>query len=388
MRICHITPHLPPDQAANALLPAHLGRWARDAGDEAAYVAHPARWSSGARDLPGAVTWIPWRDRGAAPRLVHKMRAAQQALRIIHRVDPVVRRADLVHLHSNGLLVEIGAWVARRRRKPTVLTLYGTDVWQYRRRPIDLFRRAYDAAGGVTFYSERLRRHAGGLGLRQDRSLVIYPPVDAAFAWNDAARRRQARAALGLDASHVLLNVKRLHPLAGQRYAIDALAVVVRTHADVQLVVCGAGPLRRGLEARARERGVADRVRFAGLVDNRALDAYYAAADLFLLPSLLEAAPTVALEALASGTPVLSTDNPGGLELRELFGEDVAVVPREDPPALARAIIAFLGAKRRTSETTRGRVERELRPAAVARRFHALYDRLLNGSGTARSATP
>jgi hypothetical protein len=37
VRICHVTPHLPPDQAANALLPYHLGCWARDAGDDVSF---------------------------------------------------------------------------------------------------------------------------------------------------------------------------------------------------------------------------------------------------------------------------------------------------------------------------------------------------------------
>ena len=379
MRICHITPHLPPEQAANALLPFHLGCWGNDIGQDTTYVSHPARWSSGTPALPGPVTWIPWRDRTAASWFVHKLRGAGQALRIAQRVDSVVRDADLVHLHSNGLLVEIGARVARRHRKPTVLTLYGTEIWHYRRRrPIDLFTRAYDDADRVTFYSERLRQRAEEMGLRQDHALVIYPPAAPTFSWSDEERRRRARAALGLSAAHILLNVKRLHPLAGQRYAIEALAHVLRTHADVQLVICGAGALRAELEACAREHDVEDHVRFAGLVDNDALGAYYAAADVFLLPSLLEAAPTVVFEALASGTPVISADNPGGCELRDLFGDDVTIVPREDASALAHAVIMFLKDKQRTSESTRQRIERELRPATVSGRFSALYQRIVD----------
>ena len=376
MRICHVTPHLPPDQAANALLPLHLGCWASDAGHETAYVAHPPRWSSETSRLPGPVTWIPWRERDPAPWIVQKLQGARQALRITKRVASIVRQADVVHLHSNGLLVEVAAQVAGRYRKPIVLTLYGTEIWKYRRRrPIDLFTRAYNEADCVTFYSEGLRKRAEALGLRQDHAVVTYPAVADAFTWNDTERRRQSRAALGLNASHILLNVKRLHPLAGQRYAIEALAEILRANADVQLVVCGAGPLRTELEAQAHRLGVASHVRFAGLVDNRALAAYYAAADVFLLPSVLEAAPTVALEALASGIPVISTDNPGGIELNELFAGDVTLVPREDSSALADAIIAFLDAKRSACAATREYIDRELRPDAVARRFLALYER-------------
>ena len=57
---------------------------------------------------------------------------------------------------------------------------------------------------------------------------------------------------------------------------------------------------------------------------------YAAVADVFVLPSLLEALPTVAVEALACGTPVVSADHPGGVELHELFGDDVQVVREGD----------------------------------------------------------
>ena len=92
-----------------------------------------------------------------------------------------------------------------------------------------------------------------------------------------------------------------------------------------------------------------------------------------MLPSLLEALPTVAVEALASGTPVLSSDNPGGLELSDVFGLDVQVVPGEQPMALASVIGDFLTVKRRTLGTTREIIEREFRPDAVAAQYRAIY---------------
>ncbi len=147
--------------------------------------------------------------------------------------------------------------------------------------------------------------------MQRDGLSVVYPPVAGYFARRDESARLAARDALGLRESNILVNVKRLHPLAGQRRLIDAMPEVLRTHPDTRVVICGTGPLRDQLLARARELGVEGRLTLTGLVDNRTVARYQEAADLFVLPSELEALPTVAVEALASGTPVVSTDNPG-----------------------------------------------------------------------------
>ena len=137
--------------------------------------------------------------------------------------------------------------------------------------------------------------------------------------------------------------------------------------------MCGTGTLVEELAATARRLGVERHVRLAGLVDNATVAVYNRAADLFVLPSLLEACPTVALEALACGTRVISSDNPGGVELHGLFGDDVEVVPRESPGALADAVIAALAEPRRTRGATSDTLEREFRPKAVASNYYRIY---------------
>jgi glycosyltransferase involved in cell wall biosynthesis len=82
----------------------------------------------------------------------------------------------------------------------------------------------------------------------------------------------------------------------------------------------------------------------------------------------------VALEALASGTPVVSTDNPGGIELCSLFGDDVALVPRQQPEALARAVLACLDAPRRATAATAERIAESFRLDGVVLRYLALYE--------------
>lgn len=387
MRILHVTPHLPPDQAANALLPWQLGNWAHAGGEQIEYIAHPPR-AGGHAALAGPVTWVPRSSGGSLLRRL-KVTSAMAAYRVRSALTPAIMRADIVHVHSNGLLAELAVLLARRAGKPVILTLYGTEIWHYAPKKFgpDLFTRAYQAASYVTFYSERLMMRANELGLARRHARTIYPPVSETFRWHGEASQLEMRRSLGIHNAHMLLNVKRLHPLAGQRFLIEAMNEVIRFYPDTRLVICGTGTMLEELKGVARSAGVERHVTFAGMIDNTAIARYCAAADLFVLPSLLEALPTVAVEALASGTPVLSSDNPGGLELNDVFGPDVFIVPREQPLALATAIDDFLQHKRRTLGRTQEALEREFRPDAVAAQYRDIYEDLTTEEAQRRTVS-
>jgi glycosyltransferase involved in cell wall biosynthesis len=298
----------------------------------------------------------------------------RQARVIQAAMDQAARGADILHLHSNGLIIEVAAAWASRHGVPYILTLYGTEVWHYRRRwPIDPFTRAYRRAAAVTFYSRKLMEKAVSLGLARPNLSVVYPTVAATFAPQDQPARTAWRQALGIREPRVILNVKRLHELAGQTYLIDAFARLARQRRDVRLVICGTGPLRAALEDQTRDLGLADRVTFTGLVANEEVARYAAVADVFALPSLLEALPTVAVEALASGTPVVSADHPGGQELHEIFGGDVRVVSRRNVDGLSDALADALDHPRRVRPATAGLVRRYFGPDAVHGAYGALY---------------
>jgi glycosyltransferase involved in cell wall biosynthesis len=336
--------------------------------------------------VPGPVITVPGASRngsGAAAKL-SSLVVAQQIARLSRGA---IQAADIVHIHSNGLIAEVGAAVAGWYRKPIVLTLYGTEIWHYRKRRLgpDLFTRAYRSAAHVTFYSQGLSHHAQLLGLARRDTTVVYPPVADHFQYHDAGEQAAARAALGIRNRHLLVNVKRLHPLAGQRFLIEAMNEIVRTHPDTRLVICGTGPLAETLKDQSRASGVEGHVTFAGLVENRTIARYCAAADLFVLPSLLEACPTVAVEALACGTPVIGAENPGSLELNDLFGHDVSLVPAEQALPLARTIAEFLAQKRRTLPATTGIIEKNFRPSAVAAQFREIYQHVLSAHQGASS---
>jgi len=363
MNVLMVTPHLPPHQAANALLPHLLGRAL--AGD-----GHAVRYLAFGREADHPDTAFVRRRmrRLRATRLPQAIEAAETWW----KARPLVESADVLHIHSSTWMNQVAARLAVRRRRPYVLTHYGTEIWHHDGRDAR-FRRFNRDAAHVTFYSAALLLRARELDVPLPAASVVYPPVADEFHPPSPEAREAVRRQHLPRGGALLLNVKRLHPLADQATLLEAMARVRARREDVTLLIAGEGPLESELKGRARDLGLGDVVRFLGAVPNERVAALQGAADLFALSSALEATPTVALEALACATPVVSTDNPGGLELSGIFGEDVAVVPRRDPASLARAILAFLDSPRRARPETARIVAERFRLPGVVARYLALY---------------
>jgi glycosyltransferase involved in cell wall biosynthesis len=206
---------------------------------------------------------------------------------------------------------------------------------------------------------------------------VIYAPVDEMFQPRPDTDRAAIRGALGVDGP-LLLTVKRLHQVAGYEDLLKAFAIIASRLPDAQLFIAGAGELRAALERQAETAGIAPRVRFLGLVDNQDLPRYYAAADLFVLPSRLESWGTVMLEALACGTRVVATATAGATEAHGYFDDDLALTPLEAPEALAAAVERALGESRRASDRTLDRIASMFRPAVCARAYQDVYEGALD----------
>lgn len=367
VKICMVTPHLPPDQAANALLPQLLHDGLVDLGHDVRLMAFQPRAGQPMND---AVHYIPKPRNGLARKLRWSQLETWLAVRA--KAKLAFDDVDVVHVHSNTFMNQVAASIAHRRGVPFVLTHYGTEIWHYTPRRIDPFLWMNESAAHVTYYSRLLLERSIELGVVPRRSAVVYPPVDSRFRVPTDDERSSAKRSLGVEGP-LLLNVKRLHPLAGQRYVIEAMPAVLAKFPSAKLAIAGEGESRPELERLIRELGLDDAVTLLGLVDNRELPRYYHAADLFVLPSRLEAFPTVAAEALASGVRVVSADHPGGVELSELFPDDVRVVPREQIEPLARVIRTELERATSSSEATRARIEREFRPAAAIQTYLELY---------------
>jgi glycosyltransferase involved in cell wall biosynthesis len=177
-----------------------------------------------------------------------------------------------------------------------------------------------------------------------------------------------------------VLFLGQLVPRKGLTVLVEAFARV-RAHADLLLV--GGNWSDAGYPRQVRELvsslGMDERVRF----ENHRGDAgaLLKSADLFVLPSFEEARPRSIIEAAWLGVPVVASAT-GGIPSLIDDGVNGALVPPGDVDGLATAIdrLAASPALRRSlGEQARARVDRECRPGETARRYLALYARLVDG---------
>lgn len=378
MRICMVSPHLPPERGPSASLPAMLGSELRGSDVESDYVAYLPDTPFGPAPVPG--TWrVPHQGRSSFAR--SRAGAGVAALRIARVARLPIARADLVHLHSSGLVIEVAAALAKRYGKPWIVTLYDSDLRHYEPRRDRRYTRLVRGAACRAFYSAALRDRAEALGLAEPPVVVTRAPAPRAFQRPQASERSHLRRALGVEGP-LLLTIKRMRPVAGHEVLLTAMPQVVARHPDVSLVLAGDGEMRPSLEGLAAKLRIADRVRFIGALDEGHAARWSAAADLCVLPSHVESWPTQAIEALTLGTPVVTTDTAGGTEVHDCFPGDVGLVARGDANALATAILRWLGEPRRTSEATRQRLEQEFTPHALARVYLDVYRQALGDSSS------
>lgn len=148
----------------------------------------------------------------------------------------------------------------------------------------------------------------------------------------------------------ILLAVGRLEPQKGHRFLLDAHARVLSEFPNARLVCVGEGALRGELEKQTAALGIQNAVRFVGFQSN-VLD-WLALANISVLASIFEGLPLVAIEALASGCPMVATAVDGTVEVIEK-GQSGLTVPPGDSVKLAEAILHCLRNPERAREMAR-----------------------------------
>lgn len=195
---------------------------------------------------------------------------------------------------------------------PYIVRVCGPDIPGFERRygalyPLltPLIRRVWRGAAAV------VAKCAG----EADMIRAVDPRVDVTLVANgvDLGAFRPAEIARGGPLR--VLCVARLIERKGQHHLIEAVRLLADAGVEVIVELVGTGDAEADLRALAAERGVAERVRFAGYVPREEIAERYAAADVFVLPSYNEGMSVATLEAMAAGLPVVVTRTGGAAEL-------------------------------------------------------------------------
>jgi glycosyltransferase involved in cell wall biosynthesis len=366
----------------HVVLPEHRD-WKR-ADVEKGISFHPYRYSP-------VESWTPWGfgdSLEAGISLRRRLYALAPAVLVSARraCRRVVARenVDVIHAHwvvPNGTIA-LGA--SKRRRIPLVITLHGSDISlsERSRWMSSIARHTLAGATIVTAPSEDLLSRARALGASGDLELIPWGADPGKFQ-PDVEAAKLVRTRYGLAADDVLVvGVGRLVHWKGFRYLIDAVGGARSRVPSIRLVLVGNGDVRDELEARVRQLDLSQRISFAGMLPREGVAAHLAAADIVAVPSIhyggfVDGQPTVALEAMAAGRPLIVT-RVGGLPQLVEEGQNGLIVEEQDADALADAIVELAtdsGLRRRMGERSRRRIVESFTWEQVATRLVATYER-------------
>jgi len=258
----------------------------------------------------------PWNP---ARRFVHQRAASAVLARHLPKIDAVHGHAPLSYLAAIDLY---GRHVPRCYTLQSPVRMEMAIVW----RNSGFFRRLVSPIALAALHDieeECVRRSNVLTALSQftiDCVAKVHSPQMARRfrvtpAWCETSKyipiedRARAKRELGWPTDiPVLFTLRRLVPRMGLDRLLIACSLLHRQGVPFHMMIGGAGPLRAALEEQARQLGLSLRVSFLGRIDDQLLPMAYGACDAFLLPTAeLECFGLIALEALASGRPVLAT---------------------------------------------------------------------------------
>lgn len=256
----------------------------------------------------------------------------------------LAHKLDLLHVHY-AIPHATSAWIAKEMLRPTrpdirvLTTLHGTDITIVGQDPsfFPITKFSIEKSDGLTAVSAFLRAETqAAFGCTGCRIEVIPNFIDPAVY--DRSRYEPQLWHQGDGPRKVLMHISNFRPVKRVQDVVAIYARVAREIPSV-LVMVGDGPDRVLAEQEARALGVSDSVYFLGKLESVA--PLLASADLFLLPTQSESFGLSALEALATGVPVIGV-NAGGLPEVVRNGETGALCAAGDVEGMARAAVALL----------------------------------------------
>lgn len=291
----------------------------------------------------------------------------------------LVNRYDVVHVHMPNPMAALALWLARP--KGTVVVHWHCDVVRQRvslRLYEPLQRWMLQRADAIIATSQRYLEASEVLKPWHDKVQVI--PIGVTDQLGRVQAHRVAAIRQRFNGKRLVFALGRMIYYKGFEVLIEAAS---KLPDDVVVVIGGEGHLMNDLQRLAAHHGVLDKVVLLGHIDGADVQNYFAACDVFCLPSTArsEAFGIVMVEAMAMGKPVVSADIAGsGVQWVNHIGVTGLGAPVRSAQGLAHALLELLDdgdMRRRLGAAARSRYLQEFRAQAMVDRTVALYDRLI-----------
>ncbi len=387
-RLVHVTTV---DMSLVLLLGPQLRAFA-EAGMEVVGVSAPGPYVSQLESW--GIRHEPLRHATRSAAVGQDVMALVELWRLFRRLNP-----DIVHTH-NPKPGMYGRVAARAAGVPgivnTVHGLYASPEDRASRRALvyALERAASLCSGAELVQNPEDFRVLARLGVPTDKLVLLGNGVDLQRfcpAANEQVRQ-QARADLGVDHDAVVVGtVARLVWQKGFHELFEAAERLRKTHPDVIFVVVGGTDADKADAISSEQLAAAGRrghIVFAGNRDD--MEHVYPGFDVFVLPSYREGFPRSAMEAAASGLPVIATDIRG---CRQVVSQRQSglLVPPHDPVRLAAAIEELVRdpvLRRQMGSAGRRKAEAEFDDRSVVSKSLQAYERVLAVTSSTRRRTP
>jgi 1,2-diacylglycerol 3-alpha-glucosyltransferase len=287
---------------------------------------------------------------------------------------------DVIHTHTPFTIGFVGLRWAESHGIPVVST-YHTLYDRYIHY-IPFFPRRYlrfKLAKHTNFYYNRVSHvitpsEAALKWLRRHSVSTPATVIPTAAMLRQPLNRAETRMKLGMPADQkILLYVGRLAKEKNLSGLLEMAAIAFQQDASLRLWLVGDGPYRGECKEIARGLGIGDRVKFVGFVPRSQVDAYYAAADMFVFASITETQGLVVQEAMTYGLPAVAILGGGASEGIEDGVNGFAI--KNDAVSFAETVLSVLDDEKLYAELSLGAAKsvRGLGVTDMAHRVVAVY---------------
>ncbi len=310
---------------------------------------------------------IPKLNRGASAGLFYRLHQC-----IKHGGFDVVHGQDV---YSPMSLASV--YSAKKLRIPSVITCRSvhesTSLWKLIYQPIVFTLRRTNRVIAVCKATERFC-HA--LGVPSNKTVVIPSGVDLS-KFNPSVDGSSMRKRLGIEDEPLVATAIRLVKRKGPGYLVAAFAKVLKAIPNAKLVVAGWGPEAKNLQTQIEGLGLEKSVFMVGVLSREKVAELMVAADVFVVPSMIEAFGRAVIEAAAIGTPVVCP-RAGGMPETIVDGSNGLLFRPADHDAMADAILRVLR-DRQLAERLREngiKTARKFSLESTARRTLGIYKKI------------